>query len=215
MPLIAPSILAADLGRLADEVAAVEKAGADWIHIDIMDGHFVPNLTMGPAIVDAVRATTKLPLDVHLMITNPMEMIEPFAKAGADYITVHQEVVTDLEAAFAKIESYGKKAGVVINPETPVGTVAPFISRAAMILVMSVNPGFAGQGFIPESLPKLTALRDLKKRYDSNCLLEIDGGIKAENIGDAVSAGADIVVSGSGVFAQDDYADVIRRMKAV
>jgi ribulose-phosphate 3-epimerase len=215
MPLIAPSILAADLGRLADEVAAVEKAGADWIHIDIMDGHFVPNLTMGPAIVDAVRATTKLPLDVHLMITNPMEMIEPFAKAGADYITVHREVVDDLEAAFAKIESYGAKAGVVINPETPVETVSPFISRAALILVMSVNPGFAGQGFIPESLPKLTALRDLKKRYDSDCLLEIDGGIKADNIADAVQSGADVVVSGSGVFAQDDYADVIGRMKAV
>jgi ribulose-phosphate 3-epimerase len=176
MPLIAPSILAADLGRLSEEVKAVERGGADWIHIDIMDGHFVPNLTMGPDIVRAVRSVTDLPLDVHLMITNPMEMIEPFAEAGSDYITVHQEVTDDLEAAFAKIESYGKKAGVVINPGTPVETVSPYVSRAAMILVMSVNPGFAGQGFIPESLPKLSAL---------------------------------------GVFAEPDYGDVIRRMKAV
>jgi ribulose-phosphate 3-epimerase len=215
MPLIAPSILAADLGRLSEEVTAVERAGADWIHIDIMDGHFVPNLTMGPDIVRAVRSATDLPLDVHLMITNPMEMIEPFAEAGADYITVHREVVEDLEAAFAKIESYGKKAGVVINPATPVETVSPYISRAAMILVMSVNPGFAGQGFIPESLPKLSALRDLKRRCDSECLLEIDGGIKAGNIAEAVEAGADVVVSGSGVFGEPDYGDVIRRMKAV
>jgi ribulose-phosphate 3-epimerase len=215
MPLIAPSILAADLGRLSEEVKAVERGGADWIHIDIMDGHFVPNLTMGPDIVRAVRSVTDLPLDVHLMITNPMEMIEPFAEAGSDYITVHQEVTDDLEAAFAKIESYGKKAGVVINPGTPVETVSPYVSRAAMILVMSVNPGFAGQGFIPESLPKLSALRDLKQRYDSDCLLEIDGGIKAGNIAQAVEAGADVVVSGSGVFAEPDYGDVIRRMKAV
>ena len=214
MPLIAPSILAADLGCLADEVRRVESAGADWIHIDVMDGHFVPNLTMGPAIVEAVRRVTKLPLDVHLMLTNPLDMVEAFAKAGADYISVHREVVEDVGAALDHIESFGKKAALVINPDTPVETVSPYISRAAMILVMSVHPGFAGQSFIPAALPKLERLRDLKQRTRSSCLLEIDGGIKVDNIAQAVRAGADVVVAGSGVFATPDYRPTIAAMKA-
>jgi ribulose-phosphate 3-epimerase len=213
MTLIAPSILAADLGRLADEVRAVELAGADWIHIDIMDGHFVPNLTMGPAIVEAVRRVTKMPLDVHLMITNPLDMIAAFADAGADYITVHREVVEDVENAFRVIEGYGKKPGLVINPGTDVETVLPFVDRAAMILVMSVHPGFAGQAFIPEALPKLEALRDHKRRIGSSCLLEIDGGIKPANAELAIRAGADVLVAGSGVYAAEDYAEAIRSMK--
>ena len=214
MPLIAPSILAADLGRLADEVRAVERAGADWIHIDIMDGHFVPNLTMGPAIVEVVRRVTSLPLDVHLMVTYPLDMIEPFASAGADYLSVHREVLDDVEKAIERIEQLGKKPALVINPDTPVETVTPFLSRVAMILVMSVHPGFAGQAFIPEVLSKLEALRELKEREGSRCLLEIDGGIKTANAGIAVRAGADVLVAGSGIFAATDYAATIRGMKS-
>jgi ribulose-phosphate 3-epimerase len=213
-PLIAPSILAADLGCIAEEVRKVEDAGADWIHIDVMDGHFVPNLTMGPAIVEAVRAVTRLPLDVHLMLTNPLEMVEPFAKAGADYISIHREVVEDVEGGLRHIESFGKKAALVINPDTPVETVEPYVSRAAMILVMSVHPGFAGQGFIESVLPKLARLRELKERQGSSCLLEIDGGIKVSNIRRALDAGADVVVAGSGVFATPDYRATIQAMKS-
>jgi len=214
VPLIAPSILAANLGRLEEEVRRVEAAGADWIHIDIMDGHFVPNLTMGPDIVRAVRAATTLPLDVHLMLTNPLDMVRPFAEAGADYISIHREVVDDVEGALRHIESFKKKAALVINPDTAVDTVAPYISRAAMILVMSVHPGFAGQGFIESVLPKLERLRDLKERTRSSCLLEIDGGIKTANIARATRAGADVVVAGSGVFATPDYRATIAAMKA-
>jgi ribulose-phosphate 3-epimerase len=214
MPLIAPSILAADLGRLAEEVRNVEAAGADWIHIDIMDGHFVPNLTMGPDIVRAVRRVTSLPLDVHLMVTNPLAMIEAFAAAGADYLSVHVEVVDDVEGAFRLIESFGKKPALVVNPDTPVEAVSPHISRASMILVMSVYPGFAGQKFIPEVLSKLEALRDLKKRYGSSCLLEIDGGIKTSNTATVVRAGAEVVVAGSGIFATSDYGATIAEMKS-
>jgi ribulose-phosphate 3-epimerase len=214
VPLIAPSILAANLGRLEEEVRRVEAAGADWIHIDVMDGHFVPNLTMGPDIVRAVRAVTQLPLDVHLMLTNPLDMVRPFAEAGADYISIHREVIDDVEAALAHIESFRKKAALVINPDTPVETVSPYVSRAAMILVMSVNPGFAGQGFIESVLPKLERLRDLKARYGSSCLLEIDGGIKTTNIARAARAGADVVVAGSGVFATPDYRATIAEMKS-
>jgi ribulose-phosphate 3-epimerase len=211
--LVAPSILAADLAELGAEVRAVEAAGADWIHIDIMDGHFVPNLTMGPDIVRAVDRVTDLPLDVHLMIDNPAAYLEPFADAGADYLTVHIEVVKDVEAVFAQIEALGCKPGLVVNPDTPVEAVSPYISRAAMILVMSVHPGFAGQGFIPAALPKLETLRDLRERYGSRCLLEVDGGIKAENAAAARDAGADVIVSGSGVFGRPDYASAIAAIK--
>jgi len=214
MPLVAPSILAADLGNLADEIRAVEAAGADWIHIDIMDGHFVPNLTMGPDIVSAVRRSTSLPLDVHLMVTNPLDILQPFAEAGADYISVHCEVLDDPGQACRRIEELGKKPGLVINPPTPVDRVAPFLSSAAMVLVMSVNPGFAGQGFIDTSLPKLTALREIRDRDDAECILEIDGGIKPGPIADsAAAAGADVLVAGSGVFAAADYAKSIATLK--
>ncbi|MFP6600448.1 MAG: ribulose-phosphate 3-epimerase [Deltaproteobacteria bacterium] len=213
MPLVAPSILAADLGRLADEVKAVESSGADWIHVDVMDGHFVPNLTMGPETVSALSRITKLPLDVHLMIENPADHIDAFADAGADLITIHREVVDDVEALFGKIEDRGCRPAVAINPETPVETVSPLISRAAMILVMSVNPGFAGQGFMDSTLPKLSALAELKARCSSDCLLEMDGGIKTTNAAQVIDAGVDVIVSGSGVFGAGDYAEAIALMQ--
>ena len=212
MALVAPSILAADLGRLAEEIRAVERAGADWIHVDVMDGHFVPNLTMGPDIVRAVNAATSLPLDVHLMVTDPFDFVKPFAKEGADYISFHREVVDDVERACAVIDEAGCKPGLVINPDTPVETVSPFISRVAYVLVMSVHPGFAGQSFLPSALPKLRLLADLKRRYESPCLLEIDGGIKKTNAAEAREAGADVIVAGSGIFGEDDYAAAIKAL---
>ncbi|MFQ5351644.1 MAG: ribulose-phosphate 3-epimerase [Candidatus Binatia bacterium] len=215
MTLIAPSILAADFGRIAEEARSVEKAGADLIHVDVMDGHFVPNLTLGPDLVAALDRSTDLPLDVHLMVEKPLSFVQAFAEAGADYITVHQEVVEDIEGAFSLIESHGCKASIAINPATPVETVSPFIARAAMLLVMSVVPGFGGQGFMPVALSKLEALTALKRRYESPCLLEVDGGVKASNVGAVVEAGADVVVSGSGIFGTPDYASTIAAMKAV
>ncbi len=207
-------MLAADFGRLADEVQAVERAGADWIHVDVMDGHFVPNLTLGPDVVRALDRATDIPLDVHLMIEEPERYIQAFAEAGADYISVHQEVVDDLEAMFARIEDHGAKAGVAINPATQVETVSPFIDRAALILVMSVNPGFGAQKFMHEAVPKLRLLSDLKQRQASPCLLEVDGGIKPDNVGLVLSAGADVIVAGSAIFGSTDYPATIRAMRA-
>jgi ribulose-phosphate 3-epimerase len=211
--LVAPSVLAADLGNLAAEVKAVERAGADWIHVDVMDGHFVPNLTMGPDVVRAVRKATSLPIDVHLMVTDPLSFVAPFATEGATHISFHREVVDDVEGACARIEAAGCRAGVVINPGTAVETVSPFISRAAYILVMSVNPGFAGQKLIREVFPKLRVLGDLKRRHASECLLEIDGGINGETAAEAREAGADVIVAGAGIFREPDYAAAIAAIR--
>jgi ribulose-phosphate 3-epimerase len=213
MALVAPSILAADLGNLGDEIRRVERAGADWIHVDIMDGHFVPNLTMGPDTVRAVRRATTLPIDVHLMVTDPLAFVKPFKDEGATHISFHREVVDDVEAACARIRELGCEPGLVINPPTAVETVSPFISEVAYILVMSVHPGFAGQKFIPDALPKLRVLADLKRRYASKCLLEIDGGIKTTNAADARAAGANVIVAGSGIFNQPDYAAAIAAIR--
>ncbi len=213
MALIAPSILAADFGRLSEEVKAVEEAGADWIHVDVMDGHFVPNITMGPDVVGALKRATSLPLDVHLMIEQPAHYLEAFAGAGADYITVHQEAVEDLDDAFAQIDKCGCKPGVAINPGTQVETVSPFIREASLILVMSVNPGFGAQTFMPVALPKLELLAGLKKREQSSCLLEVDGGIKTDNVSKVLEAGVDVVVAGSAVFGSSDYAATISAMR--
>jgi ribulose-phosphate 3-epimerase len=211
--LIAPSILSADFGHLADEVRAVEAAGADWIHVDVMDGHFVPNLTLGPDIVGALDRATGLTLDVHLMIEHPERYVAEFIKNGADYVSVHREAVADLGALFDQIEAAGAKPGVVINPGTPVATLGDSLERAALVLVMSVNPGFGGQGFMDVSLPKLEELRSLREKHGYGYVLEVDGGIKVDNVQKVIDAGADVIVAGSAVFKAKDYAATIRALR--
>ena len=211
--LIAPSILSADFGRLADEVRAVSDAGADWIHVDVMDGHFVPNLTIGPPVVAAVRKATRLPLDVHLMIEHADRYLEDFARAGADLICVHAEACPHLHRTIQAIRALGKRPAVALNPATPWQVVEVVLEDLAMVLVMSVNPGFGGQSFIPGVLPKLRALRAEADRRGLDLDLEVDGGVKVDNIDVVVAAGANVIVSGSGIFAEKDYAATIRRMR--
>jgi ribulose-phosphate 3-epimerase len=210
---ISPSILSADFCRLGDEVRALEKAGADYIHVDVMDGHFVPNLTIGPAIVKAVRRCTSLPLDVHLMIERPDDFLSDFAKAGANILTVHVEAVTHLHRTLSEIKKYGMRAGVSLNPSTPVCLIEPALDSADLVLVMSVNPGFGGQELIPEVLPKIKEIRRLITRKGRPVELEVDGGIKVDNIGAVADAGADVFVSGSGIFGTPDYAKTIAAMR--
>jgi ribulose-phosphate 3-epimerase len=211
--LIAPSILSADFARLGEEVRAVDQAGADYIHVDVMDGHFVPNLTIGPMVVAALRKVTARPLDVHLMIEEPDRYIEAFAGAGADIITVHVEACPHLHRTVQSIRAAGKKAGVVINPATPLHGLEYVLDQLSMVLIMSVNPGFGGQSFMPQVLPKITRLRELIDERALDVDIEIDGGIKVENAGLVASAGANVLVSGSGIFGTDDYAGTIRAMR--
>lgn len=217
---IAPSILSADFRRLEAEIKKVEEAGADLIHIDVMDGHFVPNITIGPLVVKAVRKVTKLPLDVHLMIENPDRYIPVFAQAGADILTVHAEASKNLLEDIELMKRNNVRPGVVINPVTPVETIFPFLDKVAMVLVMSVNPGFAGQEFMPEVLPKIKKLRE--KITNSPHLsvgnykppeIEVDGGISPENAKKVMEAGANILVAGSAVFSAKDYHAVIAKLK--
>ena len=210
---IAPSILSADFARLGEEVRAVASAGADYIHIDVMDGHFVPNLTIGPLVVAAVRKVTDRPLDVHLMIENPDLYIPEFAKAGADIITVHQEAVPHLHRTVQLIKSLGKKAGVSINPATPVATLDVILDDLDLVLVMTVNPGFGGQGFITSGLDKIAALRREIDRRQLAVELEVDGGVKTDNIAGIAAAGADVFVAGSAVFGTADYAATIAALR--
>jgi ribulose-phosphate 3-epimerase len=210
---IAPSILSADFARLADEVARVEAGGADWLHVDVMDGHFVPNLTVGPPIVEALRKVTKLPLDVHLMITNADAYIREFADAGADYLTVHVEACPHLHRTVQAIKERGVKAGVTLNPATPLGSVETILPDADLLLIMSVNPGFGGQSFIPASLQKIAQARAMIEHVHSRALLEVDGGVKVENAAQIVQAGADILVSGSAIFSSRDYGATITAMR--
>jgi len=212
---ISPSILSADFARLGEEVRAVEKAGADYIHVDVMDGHFVPNLTIGPSVVKAVRRCTALPLDVHLMVERPDDFLSEFAKAGADILTVHVEAVVHLHRTLTEIRKLGMRAGVSLNPSTPVCLLEPALDYADLILVMSVNPGFGGQELIPEVLPKIKELRRLLGQKGRRAELEVDGGIKVDNIGVAAGAGADVFVSGSGIFGTKDYAQTIASMKNI
>lgn len=210
---IAPSILSADFSRLGEDVQAVDRAGADYIHVDVMDGHFVPNITIGPLVVDALRKVTEKPLDVHLMIENPDLYIPEFARAGADIITVHQEAVPHLHRTVQLIKSLGKKAGVSLNPATPVETLDVILDELDLVLVMSVNPGFGGQSFIPSALDKIRALRQQITQRGLSTELEVDGGVKVDNIGEVVAAGADVLVAGSAVFNTDDYAATITALR--
>jgi ribulose-phosphate 3-epimerase len=213
MKKIAPSILSADFSRLGDEIRAVEAAGADYIHIDVMDGHFVPNITIGPLIVEAARRVTSLPLDVHLMIEAPDRYIPDFAAAGADIIVMHAEAVHHLHRTVQLIKSLGKKAGVSLNPATPLNVLDYVIADLDLVLLMTVNPGFGGQSFIEACLPKIQALRAMLDRRGGEAELEVDGGVKASNIARIAHAGADVFVAGSAVFGSPDYAATIAEMK--
>ncbi len=202
MALLAPSILSADLSILSQQIRLVEISGADWIHCDIMDGHFVPNITFGPVVVKAANKSTKLPLDVHLMIENPDKYLEDFVNAGADSITVHQEEVIHLDRTINRIKELGAKAGVAINPSTPVSTITEIAEIVDLILIMSVNPGFGGQSFINNSLKKVKQAATLRKEVRGKFLVEIDGGISNKNIKSALDAGCDVFVVGSSIFKE-------------
>ncbi len=210
---IAPSILSADFGRLAEEVRAIEKAGADYAHVDVMDGRFVPNLTIGPVVVAALRKATALPLDVHLMIEDPDRYIEDFAKAGADLIGVHVEACRHLHRVVQQIRAAGKRASVTLNPHTPPESVYYVLQDVQQVLVMSVNPGFGGQSFIPNVLPKIRALRAeiIARKLDVD--IEVDGGIKVANVAEVTAAGGNVIVAGSAVFESKDYAATIAALR--
>ncbi len=211
---IAPSILSADFGKLADDVRAVERAGADWIHVDVMDGRFVPNLTLGPVVVRAVRQATTLPVDVHLMIVEPERYVAAFADAGADIISVHAEACPHLQRVVAQIRELGKKAGVVLNPHTSEEAVRYVLGDVDLVLVMSVNPGFGGQAFLPQVLPKVRALRAMIDACGRDVALEVDGGVTPETMPALVEAGARVFVAGSAVFGKPDLAAAIGALRA-
>lgn len=214
MKLIAPSILSADGGRLAEEIAAVEMAGADWIHIDVMDGNFVPNITIGPAIISSLKKTTRLPFDVHLMISQPENYVELFAQAGADIITVHVEAAQHLNRTIAGIRQLGKKAGVSLNPATPLSLIEEILPDIDLLLIMTVNPGFGGQRFIDSMLNKIERACALIAKLAQKPLLEVDGGINLSNIATVSRAGAQVFVAGNSVFSSSDYAKTIAELKA-
>jgi ribulose-phosphate 3-epimerase len=213
MVKIAPSILSADFSKLGEEIKDVEIGGADYIHIDVMDGHFVPNITIGPLIVEAIRPITKLPLDVHLMIDNPDQYIEAFAKSGADYITVHVEACKHLHRTIHFIKSFGVKAGVVLNPATPVESIKHIISDVDMVLLMSVNPGFGGQAFIPEVLDKIRTLRKMIDDKGLQVEIEIDGGVNEETAKLCMEAGATVLVAGSAIYNQKNREQAIAALR--
>ena len=213
MKLIAPSILSADFAKLGDEIKAVEAAGADWIHVDVMDGHFVPNITIGPLIVEAVRSVTSLPIDVHLMIENPDNYIPAFARAGATLISVQIETSLHLNRSVQLIRECGAKPGVVLNPTTPVQTLEWIIEDVDYVLIMSVNPGFGGQAFITKSLDKIKALRKWIRSKNLNTLIQVDGGVNEKTITDIAAAGADIFVAGSAIFGSNGYQKTIKSFR--
>ena len=210
---IAPSILSADFSRLADEIGAVEAGGADWLHVDVMDGHFVPNITIGPVVVEWIRKATRIPLDVHLMITDPDKYAPEFIKAGADWVSIHPETCKDPKASLRKIRELGAKASIAVNPDIPIDRVEALFSEIDMVLMMTVFPGFGGQAFIADVLPKIEKVRRMVDERKLPVLVEADGGIKIDNIKRVVNAGVEVVVSGSGVFKTPDYGGTIRKMR--
>ena len=214
MKIIAPSILSADFSVLGEEIAAVEAAGANWIHIDVMDGHFVPNITMGPGVVKSLRKMTVLPFDVHLMIENPEQYIQPFAEAGSDRITVHMEALIHLHRTVSQIKELGLKAGVSLNPATPLSFVESILTDIDLLLIMTVNPGFGGQQFIKTMLSKIRQARELIDRFAPAVLLEVDGGVTLTNMPAILKAGADVLVAGASIFGSGNYRDTIGKMKA-
>ncbi|PAL18155.1 ribulose-phosphate 3-epimerase [Peribacillus simplex] len=213
MVKIAPSILSADFAKLGEEILDVERGGADLIHVDVMDGHFVPNITIGSLIVDAIRPVTKLPLDVHLMIEQPDRYIESFSKAGADYITVHVEACTHLHRTVQLIKSFGVKAGVVLNPATPASLIQPIIEDIDMVLLMTVNPGFGGQKFIKSVLPKIAEVKAMAGKYNQNLEIEIDGGVNEVTAKLCIEQGATILVAGSAIYDQEDRHAAIQKIR--
>jgi len=215
MKKIAPSILSADFCRLGEEIRAVEDAGADLIHVDVMDGHFVPNITIGPPVVASIKKTTRIPLDVHLMIDDPDTYVPAFAEAGSDIITVHAEATAHLHRTVGLIKKLGPKAGVSINPATPLTDIEEIISDIDLLLIMTVNPGFGGQRFIESMLSKIRKARDIIDRVSPGALLEVDGGITLQNIETVNRAGVDIFVAGSSIFLSGDYGQTIKEMKTI
>jgi ribulose-phosphate 3-epimerase len=213
MKIIAPSILACDFIKLGDEVKAVEKAGADWVHVDVMDGHFVPNITFGPLIAEACRRATSLPLDVHLMIENPDRYIEQFAKAGASSISVHEETCVHLNRTVTAIRELGVSPGVVLNPTTPLSSIEWILEYVDYVLILSVNPGFGGQSFITNSIDRIRALRKNIDERGLSVLIEVDGGVNERTIKKISEAGVDIFVAGSAIFGSDDYRETIDRFR--
>lgn len=212
-PLIAPSILSADFARLGEEIGAVTKAGADWIHVDVMDGHFVPNITIGPVVVQSLKKLNPPTLDVHLMISEPERYIGDFAKAGADYIAVHVEASVHLHRNLQQIRQAGAKAGVVLNPHTPVSSIQHVLGLCDLVLLMSVNPGFGGQAFIPEVLPKCEELAKVRATGGLSFLIEVDGGVNDKTAPSLVKAGVDVLVAGSYIFGAKDYKQAISSLR--
>lgn len=211
--IIAPSLLAADFGRLASEVRRAERAGADWLHVDIMDGHFVPNLSFGPAVVQTVRRLTRLPLDVHLMCSRPATLLESFAQAGASLITVHVELGNRVGDLLWKIRALGRKVGLAVNPPTPIANAQPFLKQIDLLLVMTVNPGFGGQSFIEETVPKIQQADAWRREHGLTFHLEVDGGINLATAAECVRAGADTLVSGTALFGQHNLGAAIRKLR--
>ncbi len=210
---IAPSILSADFSRLKDEIQAVQAAGADWLHVDVMDGHFVPNITIGPVVVEWVRKVTTIPVDVHLMITDPDKYAPEFIKAGADWISIHPDTCANPNATLKKLHELGAKTSIAVNPDVPLSQVESCFGDIDMVLMMTVFPGFGGQAFIPDVLAKITEAKNLIAERKLPILIEVDGGIKTDNIARVAQAGGEVIVSGSGIFKTPNYTDTIRQMR--